>query len=122
MQYSVIGASYQQGSLAVFHSGLDDEPLATFAQATQKALRLLVNELAASTLADVHALLDQVMHFLSQHKGNVRQLAAATADTLTLSWFDDDHFVINVMDQSEAYQLHVEVVPMTVNGGQSGEA
>ncbi|MFD1483816.1 hypothetical protein ACFQ5J_00955 [Lacticaseibacillus baoqingensis] len=122
MQYGVVGASYQQGSLAVFHAGLDDEPLATYAQATQKALHLLVNELSASTLGDIHALLDQVMTFLAAGKCDVVQLDAATADTLTLSWFDDDHYVINVMDQTEAYQLHIEVVPAFVDGGHPSEA
>lgn len=111
MQYCVIGASYQDQSLAVFHSGIDGDPLESFDQAAHKAVGQLVTELAASPLADIHQLHDQVLGWC-EAKTDLHHLEDATADGLTLSWFADDHFVINVMDQTEAYQLHIEVAPL----------
>lgn len=110
MAYSVIGASFQQGTLAVFHAGLEDELLPTFDQACQKALRLLIQELAVSTLADIHRLHDEVVACAEAHGADIHQLNQATGDELTLSWYADDHFVINVMDETESFQLHLEVV------------
>lgn len=110
MAYSVIGASYQQGSLAVFHAGLEDELLPTFAQASKKALHLLIQELAVSTLPDIHELHDQVVAYAQHGQADMHGLNAATGDELTASWYADDHFVISVMDQTEAFQLHLEVV------------
>ncbi|WP_262315468.1 hypothetical protein [Lacticaseibacillus parakribbianus] len=112
MPYSVIGASYQNQSLAVFYAGLDQEPLLTFEAATQKALSLLASELSASTLPDLHDLTDRLFAFLQQRPLDLAGLTAAVGERLSVSWFADDHFVIAVMDESETYQLHVEVVPV----------
>lgn len=122
MQYGVIGASYQQQSLTVFHAGLDAEPLTSFDQATHKAVALLVTELAASPLGDIHQLHDQVIAWLEAKPMDLHRLDDVAADGLTLSWFADDHFVINVMDHSEVYQLHIEVVPIKSVGGSQREA
>ncbi|WP_225048954.1 hypothetical protein [Lacticaseibacillus kribbianus] len=112
MPYSVIGASYQNQSLAVFYAGLDQEPLLSFEAATQKALHLLTGELAASPLPDLHALTDEIFTVLAQSPADLGALADATGPQLSVSWFADDHFVIAVMDETETYQLHVEVVPV----------
>ncbi|WP_407892446.1 hypothetical protein [Lacticaseibacillus sp. N501-2] len=112
MQYGIIGASYQQGTLSVFHAGIDEEPMPSFVTATQKALRLLVSELAISNLADIHHLHDTIVDFLQDGSTDVQALDDATGDTLTFSEFDDDHFVLNVMDQTEKFQLHIEVTPI----------
>lgn len=112
MAYSVIGATYQNQSLAVFYSGLDSQQLLSFAAASTEALRLLNAELAACPLPDMHALAEQVLTFSLTKPVDLHELAAATADTLSVSWFADDHFVIAVMDQSETFQLHLEVVPV----------
>jgi hypothetical protein len=117
MQYGIIGASYQQGTLAVFHAGIDEEPLPDLLSATQKALRLLVSELAVSDLADIHQLHDTIVNFLKTGSTDVQGLDDATGDTLTFGEFGDDHFVFNVMDQTEQFQLHIEVTPI---GGPHG--
>ncbi|WP_461213908.1 hypothetical protein [Lacticaseibacillus sp. GG6-2] len=122
MQYGVIGASYQQQSLAVFHAGFDAEPLTSFDQATHKAVALLVTELAASPLKDIHQLHDQIMDWLESKPSDLHRLDELVADGLTLSWFADDHFIINAMDTTEAYQLHIEVVPIKMAGGTQREA
>lgn len=115
MQYGIIGASFQQGTLAVFHAGIDEEPLPDLLAATQKALRLLVSELAVSDLADIHQLHDTIVDFLQQGNYDGQALDDATDDTLTFGEFGDDHFVFNVMDQTEQFQLHIEVTPIGGN-------
>ncbi|MFD1392665.1 hypothetical protein ACFQ3L_03550 [Lacticaseibacillus jixianensis] len=112
MAYSVIGATYQHQSLAVFYSGLDGQQLLSFTAACREALRLLNAELAACPLPDIRELAEQVLALALKQPLDLHQLAEATGDTLSLSWFADDHFVIAVMDRTEAFQLHLEVVPV----------
>lgn len=114
MHYSVIGASFENGSLAVFHAGLDDLGPLSFEAATQQALERLTAALAACPLPDIHALFDQVMADASAAPLRLQHLSDLPNDALSVSWYDDDHFVIAVMDASEQYQLHIEVVPIQV--------
>ncbi|WP_125703820.1 hypothetical protein [Lacticaseibacillus daqingensis] len=112
MQYSVIGASYQHQSLAVFYAGTDHQALLSYDAAAKKALHLLVAELSAVGLADIHQLTDEVIQFLAQPVHPLARLEDATNDCLSVSWLSDDHFLIAVMDATETYQLHLEVVPV----------
>lgn len=61
MAYTVVGATYQAQSLAVFYAGLDTQPLLSYEEAGKEALKLLNAELAASTLPDLHELSEQVL-------------------------------------------------------------
>ncbi|WP_179394459.1 hypothetical protein [Lacticaseibacillus absianus] len=117
MQYSVIGASYQDQSLAVFFAGMDHQALLSYEAAQTKVLHLLVAELSASPLPDIHQLTDEVIAFLARPAHDLHQLEDATNDSLSLSWLSDDHFLIAVMDQTESYQLHLEVVPVEAGPG-----
>lgn len=112
MVYSVIGATYQNQSLTVFYSGLDGQQLLSFEAAGSEALRLLNAELSACPLPDIHELAEQVLAFAMKRPTNLHQLEEATGDALSVSWFADDHFIIAVMDRTEAFQLHLEVVPV----------
>ncbi|KRN23297.1 hypothetical protein [Lacticaseibacillus camelliae] len=112
MAYSVIGATYQHQSLSVFYSGQDSLQPLNFKAACKEALRLLNAELAACPLPDIHELAEQVLNFAMAQSPKLHQLEEATGDSLSVSWFADDHFVIAVMDRTEAFQLHIEVVPV----------
>ncbi|WP_125580052.1 hypothetical protein [Lacticaseibacillus suibinensis] len=118
MAYTVVGATYQAQSLAVFYAGLDTQPLLSYEEAGKEALKLLNAELAASTLPDLHELSEQVLAFALKQPVDMHGLDDATGETLTVSWFADDHFAIAVMDATEKFQMHLEVVP--VKKGKSG--
>lgn len=112
MRYAVISASYSGGSLAVTYAGLDHERLNSLTAAEKKAGATLLNELAANTLPDIHQLLDNVMQALTAAQPDLHQLDNWGDQGLSISWLADDHFIIAVMDQTETYQLHIEVVPI----------
>ncbi|MFD1432813.1 hypothetical protein [Lacticaseibacillus yichunensis] len=111
MRYAVVGAMFQDVSLTVFHSGLDDEPL-DFEKAIRQALSQVIAGLAASPLADLHALTDEVMQVLMAKQADLHALDDETGDNLTVNWLADDHFIISVMDETEQFQLSVAVTPI----------
>lgn len=112
MQYAVVGATYQDRSLAVFHAGLTDGDLTSYKAAERKAIHLLMSELSASPLADMHDLTDGIVDVLAKNGADLQALAAANLSGLSISWFEDEHALIAAMDKSEAFQFHLEVVPI----------
>ena len=111
MRYTVVGASYHKKSLSVFYAGLDGQVLENYEAALHEALEMLEAELGTSTLPEIKALLTQVQGIKVASVDDLNQLDNATDDLLSVSWFDDHHFVIAVMNSSETYQLHLEVLP-----------
>jgi len=111
MRYTVIGASYHQKSLSVFYAGLDGQVLDTYEAALSEAIAMLEAELGTSTLPEIKDLLTQVQAVKVNTVDDLNDLDNATDDLLSVSWFDDEHFVLAVMNSKESYQLHLEVLP-----------
>ncbi|MCG4282936.1 hypothetical protein [Lacticaseibacillus saniviri] len=111
MRYTVVGASYHQKSLSVFYAGLDGQEINSYEAAQEEALRLLEAELQTSSQPEIQALAETVSDFQKHEVLDLNDLDNKTSEALSVSWFDDHHFVIAVMNAKESYQLHLEVLP-----------
>lgn len=111
MAYAVIAASLQDQNLALTYAGLDGERLESFKDAELKAIGLLINELSGATAPGLHELTDAVIPVLTAAKGDLRKLPLNLPEGLVISWLGPAHCIIAVMDETETYQLHIEIVP-----------
>ncbi|MBU3851376.1 MAG: hypothetical protein H9901_01585 [Candidatus Paralactobacillus gallistercoris] len=114
MLYGIIGATVHQESLSVFYEGLDDNRLTSFEQALQRTITLLAEELRGTAIAEFEQIATYLQSITVSNSRQLNQLSENTSDCLQVSWLDDTHFIINAMDQHEVYQLHLEVLPLTM--------
>ncbi|KRN28179.1 hypothetical protein IV38_GL001631 [Lactobacillus selangorensis] len=112
MRFAVIGATYHEKSLSVFTEGLDDDRIESFKSALQSVISLLQGELTDTGIKELDELAAQVQKSTLVTSDDLNDLDNQTSDQLHVSWFDEHHFVIDVMDKSEKYQLHLEVEPI----------
>ncbi|KRK70869.1 hypothetical protein [Lacticaseibacillus nasuensis] len=112
MAYAVIAASMQDKTLSLAYGGLDGEKLTSFKDAELKAISLLITELSGATLPALHTLTDAIIPELQAVRGDLRKLPLHLPEGLVISWLGQDHCLLAVMDDTETYQLHLEIVPI----------